>query len=72
LTPPPDPESGAPRGIRHRGAMDAFDLEVHGEHRHWSEDGAFMIAQTWYQASTTADFSAMGRPGGGSGFRSRS
>ncbi len=28
---------------------DAFDLEVHGEHRHWSEDGAFMIAQTWYQ-----------------------
>src|SRR5215469_15277326 len=28
---------------------DAFDLEVKGERRHWSEDGAFMIAQTWYQ-----------------------
>jgi hypothetical protein len=27
----------------------AFDLEVKGEHRHWSEDGAFMIAQTWYE-----------------------
>jgi steroid delta-isomerase-like uncharacterized protein len=28
---------------------DAFDLEVKGERRHWSEDGAFMIAETWYQ-----------------------
>jgi len=28
---------------------DAFDLEVKGERRHWSEDGAFMIAQTRYQ-----------------------
>jgi steroid delta-isomerase-like uncharacterized protein len=27
---------------------DAFDLKVQGERRHWSEDGGFMIAETWY------------------------
>jgi hypothetical protein len=34
----------------------AFDLEVKGEHRHWSEDGAFMIAQTWYEGVHRGQF----------------
>jgi steroid delta-isomerase-like uncharacterized protein len=44
---------------------DAFDLEVKGEHRHWSEDGAFMIAQTWYQGvhrGQFLDYAPSGRP----------
>jgi len=32
----------------YRSWWDAFDLKVKGERRHWSEDGAFMIAETWY------------------------
>jgi steroid delta-isomerase-like uncharacterized protein len=44
---------------------DAFDLEVKGEHRHWSEDGAFMIAQTTYQGihrGRFLDHAPTGRP----------
>ena len=43
----------------------AFDLEVKGEHRHWSEDGAFMIAQTWYEGAHRGqflDYAPTGRP----------
>ncbi|HVZ06575.1 ester cyclase [Rhodopila sp.] len=32
----------------YRAWWDAFDLEVQGQHRHWSEDGRFMIAETEY------------------------
>jgi steroid delta-isomerase-like uncharacterized protein len=32
----------------YRAWWDAFDLKVEGERRHWSEDGTFMIAETWY------------------------
>jgi hypothetical protein len=32
---------------------DAFDLRVRGERRHWSEDDAFMIAETWIIRSVT-------------------
>ena len=35
---------------------DAFDLEVRGERRHRSEDGAFMIAQTRYQGTHRGRF----------------
>ena len=44
---------------------DAFDLEVKGERRHWSEDGAFMIAQTRYQGihrGRFLDYAPTGRP----------
>jgi hypothetical protein len=34
----------------------AFDLEVKGEHRHWSEDDAFMIAQTRYEGVHRGQF----------------
>jgi steroid delta-isomerase-like uncharacterized protein len=43
----------------------AFDLEVKGELRHWSEDGAFMIAETWYQGvhrGRFLDYAPTGRP----------
>jgi hypothetical protein len=51
---------------------DAFDLEVKGERRHWSEDGAFMIAQTGIRAPTAAAFSITRRPAGLSASHSRS
>ena len=35
---------------------DAFDLKVHGERRHWSEDGAFMIAETQYHGIHQGEF----------------
>ena len=44
---------------------DALDLEVKGERRHWSEDGAFMIAQARYQVvhrGRFLDYSPSGRP----------
>jgi steroid delta-isomerase-like uncharacterized protein len=44
---------------------DAVDLEVRGERRHWSEDGAFMIAETWYQGihrGPFLDYAPTGRP----------
>jgi steroid delta-isomerase-like uncharacterized protein len=44
---------------------DALDLEVKGERRHWSEDGAFMIAQTRYQGvhrGRFLDYAPTGRP----------
>jgi hypothetical protein len=44
---------------------DAFDLEVKGERRHWSEGGAFMIAQTRYQGthrSRFVNYAPTGRP----------
>lgn len=44
---------------------DAFDLTVHGERRHWSEDGQFMIAETHYRGVHRGEFigrAATGRP----------
>ncbi|PZR93141.1 MAG: hypothetical protein DLM68_01370 [Hyphomicrobiales bacterium] len=35
---------------------DAFDLKVHGERRYWSEDDAFMIAETQYSGIHQGDF----------------
>jgi steroid delta-isomerase-like uncharacterized protein len=43
---------------------DAFDLEVKGERRHWSEGGAFMIAQTTYQGSHRGRFLDHPQPAG--------
>lgn len=51
--------------IYYRTWWDAFDLTVKGERRHWSEDGAFMIAETWYNGihkGPFLDHPATGRP----------
>jgi steroid delta-isomerase-like uncharacterized protein len=50
--------------IYYRTWWDAFDLKVHGERRIWSDDGAFMIAETWYEGThqgTFLDHPASGR-----------
>jgi hypothetical protein len=51
--------------LRDRLWWDAFDPEVKGERRHWWEDGAFMIAETWYQGIHRGpffDYAPTGRP----------
>lgn len=51
--------------VYYRFWWDAFDLEVKGERRHWSEDGAFMIAQTRYAGihrGRFLDYASSGRP----------
>lgn len=40
----------------YRAWWDAFDLTVHGERRHWSEDGRFMIAETQYHGIHQGEF----------------
>jgi hypothetical protein len=50
---------------------DAFNLEVKGERRHWSEGGAFMMPRPDIRAPTAATLSITRRPAGLSASHSR-
>ena len=68
-----EPIAGAPaQKPIYRLWWDAFDLEVKGERRHWSEDGGFMIAQTSYQGIHRGPFLNYSPTGGPSICHSRS